>query len=75
MTSKFIVLVLLLYFAARVSRAETAWKAKLNQALRETNAVIDQLESRWQINEFPVFLRSVSMSRKSWDLLKVQKFL
>ena len=47
-------------------------KIKLNLALTETDKALDMIWKRWQIDEYPNFLKSVSMSTLAWDILKTK---
>ena len=41
-------------------------------AIAETDKILHTLYDRWQVNDFPNFLRSVEMSETSWEVLKVK---
>ena len=47
-------------------------KSKLESAIAATDKVLNTLYERWQVNDFPNFLRSVEMSETSWEVLKVK---
>ena len=47
-------------------------RIKLNLALTETDKALDTIWKRWQIDEYPSFLKSVSMSTLAWDILKTK---
>ena len=47
-------------------------KVKLNLALTETDKALDTIWKRWQIDDYPNFLKSVSMSTLAWDILKTK---
>lgn len=47
-------------------------KLKLLSALQVTESIVQKLFDRWQINDFPNFLTSASMSHTSYEVLKVK---
>ena len=47
-------------------------KAKVGQIREATGKVLQQIFQRWDVEQFPNFLRSVAMSQTSWELLKVK---
>ena len=47
-------------------------KLKLLSALQMTESIVQKLFDRWQINDFPNFLTSASMSHTSYEVLKVK---
>ena len=47
-------------------------KSKLESAIAATDKILNTLYERWQVNDFPNFLRSVEMSETSWEVLKVK---
>ena len=47
-------------------------KTKLESTLAATEKLIKTLFDRWQVAEYPNFLKSVEMSETSWELLKVK---
>ena len=47
-------------------------KKKLLSALQVTENIVQKLFDRWQINDFPNFLTSASMSHTSYEVLKVK---
>jgi hypothetical protein len=42
----------------------------LNSGYENTDHILDELMKRWEIREYPNFLRSVGMSSSSWELLR-----
>ena len=50
----------------------TAVLERLGKASEAIEAVLTSLNSRWHIHTHPNFLRSVSMSQISWDVLKLK---
>ena len=67
---------ILLYFAQFycivVSGQVPIFKDKVNLALTTTEAAIQEIALRWQINKFPNFLKSCSMSQRSYDTMKTK---
>ena len=51
---------------------ENEAKTKLESTLAATDKLIKTLFDRWQVAEYPNFLKSVEMSETSWELLKVK---
>lgn len=47
-------------------------KTKLESTVAATDKLIKTLFDRWQVAEYPNFLKSVEMSETSWELLKVK---
>lgn len=47
-------------------------KQKIEAAHRATATIMENVMNRWQIKEFPNFLKSVEMSETSWEVLKVK---
>ena len=47
------------------------YKKKLVNAKEKIDEIISKFNSRWQINEYPDFLKSVAMTKTSWEVLKV----
>lgn len=47
-------------------------KGILEAAIAETDKILHTLYDRWQVNDFPNFLKSVEMSETSWEVLKVK---
>lgn len=54
------------------SYASQDFKEKLQSALKETKAALDNLRHRWQIDKYPNFLKSVAMTQTSWEVLKLK---
>ena len=50
----------------------TADNNKIASIKEVTDRTLQQLHKRWAISDFPNFLRSVSMSQTSWEVLKVK---
>ena len=44
----------------------------LDNGLTKTNEVIDRIVNKWQIHDFPNFLKSGAMPKSSWEVLKVK---
>jgi hypothetical protein len=44
----------------------------LNKGLLKTNEIIDRIMTKWNIKEFPNFLKSGAMPKSSWDIMKVK---
>mmetsp|Transcript_36477 Transcript_36477/g.67952 ORF Transcript_36477/g.67952 Transcript_36477/m.67952 type:complete len:546 (-) Transcript_36477:123-1760(-) len=44
----------------------------LDEGLMKTNEIINRMMIKWQITEFPNFLKSGAMPKSSWDILKVK---
>jgi hypothetical protein len=42
----------------------------LDSSLKATEDILNNIYTRWQINEYPHFLKSVEMSQASWNILK-----
>jgi hypothetical protein len=64
---KFIILVIQLVSCYSLSNEEI-----LINGLSKTDEVLQQILTKWQINSFPNFLRSVAMTHTSWEVLKVK---
>lgn len=45
---------------------------KLDDAINITDNILNNIINRWQINQFPNFLRSAAMSQTSWEVLKLK---
>lgn len=58
-------------FAAQ-ALAATDFKEKLKNALDQTVSMIGKIHARWAIDQYPNFLKSVTMSHTSWEVLKVK---
>ena len=52
-----------------------AFLGKLNAAKTKIDEALKKIHDRWDIEHFPNFLRSASMSHTSWEVLKVCSFL
>ncbi len=48
---------------------------KVLKSREMVKTAINRIETRWQVTQFPVFLKSVYMSNTSWDILKVKSSL
>ena len=56
--------------AASDSSAETELIKNLQIAKKATTSALDKIYATWQIEKYPGFLRSCSMSRDSWEYMK-----
>lgn len=43
---------------------------RLHTAIETANSSIAEIHTRWQIDKYPNFLKSASMSQSSWDIMK-----
>ena len=68
----FLVIVLVICTLGVINAA--GFKDKLTEAVKATDAILDRIQTRWDISNFPNFLRSASMSHTSWEVLKVRLF-
>ena len=57
---------------AAPAEVDASVKAKVGQIREATGKALQQIFSRWEVEQFPNFLRSVAMSQTSWELLKVK---
>jgi hypothetical protein len=48
-------------------------KEKISNALKITDEELSRIFERWEIAKFPNFLRAVTMSHTSWEVLKVRR--
>jgi hypothetical protein len=62
----------LVWFVAATHAADDQALKLLERGLAKTNAVIDRLMTKWQIHEYPNFLKSGAMPKSSWEILKVK---
>ena len=51
------------------------FQAKLGSAKTKIDEALKKIHDRWDIEHFPNFLRSASMSHTSWEVLKVYSYL
>lgn len=63
--------IVLIAFVLIVAQSEPTFKEKVESAKTKTTAILKDLFDRWDIKNFPNFLRSVAMSHTSWEVLKV----
>lgn len=47
------------------------FQAKLKAAISKIDTTIAKITERWEIESYPNFLKSVAMSHKAWDIMKV----
>ena len=72
---RFVKLLSLCVFATTGAQAEAADDEVLKlleTGLSKTDEVISRLMHKWQITEFPNFLKSAAMPKSSWETLKVK---
>lgn len=62
---KFLLIVLVVVSIFNVSKAvdSAVLKEKLNAALKTTDDILQKIFDRWQINDYPNFLRAAAMVR------------
>ena len=65
-------LFLFLYLILTNVKCEVDLNSKLDDSLKATQKIIDEIFSRWQIDKFPKFLQSAAMTKTSWDVLKLK---
>ena len=58
--------------AARAGAGEDLLQAKLKASEAIIASSLESLHARWQIDTYPNFLRSVSMSHTAWEVMKVK---
>ena len=54
------------------THAEEDAMSILEAGLTKTDEIINRMMNKWQISEFPNFLKSGAMPKSSWDILKVK---
>ena len=69
---KFLLCVILLacHYTESSGNSST-FKETIEAAKSKTNEILKTLFDRWEIKDYPNFLRSVAMSHTSWEVLKV----
>ncbi len=45
---------------------------KLNESLKITQSILNDISKRWDIIKYPLFLKSVAMPPTSWEVLKIK---
>ena len=45
---------------------------KLKSSKKILNSILNDIFLKWQVKDFPTFLKSVAMTSNSWELLKVR---
>lgn len=58
--------------AARAGAGEDALQAKLKASEALIVSGLEALHARWQIDKYPNFLRSASMSHTAWEVMKIK---
>lgn len=46
--------------------------ASLREAERITQSILDEIYTRWEIDAYPNFLKSVAMTHASWEIMKLK---
>ena len=65
-------LFVLVFTAAEIDQHQERIKQTLERGLDKTDDLIKKLMTRWQIKEYPNFLKSAAMPKSSWDIMKVK---
>lgn len=47
-------------------------KSKSSTAKAKVDAILESIEKKWHVKEFPNFLKSVAMHHTGWEVLKVK---
>jgi hypothetical protein len=66
-------LVLVIFLFICIIHIECDGKDKtkiLDDSIKATENILNTIFTRWQVKEYPVFLKSVAMSHASWNILK-----
>jgi hypothetical protein len=66
-------LVLVIFLFICIIHVECDEKDKtriLDTSLKATEDILNTIFTRWQVKEYPIFLKSVAMSHASWNILK-----
>lgn len=45
---------------------------KFPEAIKLTASIVKSIYDRWEVEKFPAFLKAVSMTHTSWEVLKVR---
>jgi hypothetical protein len=62
----------ILWYRFELSIADSVnFSQKIIAAIKSTDQILDHIFVKWQIKEYPNFLKSVSMSHTGWEVLKV----
>ena len=61
---------LLLFFVVHDSNEISPYEQNLFNGLAETDKILKVLGDRWEIEKYPLFLKSVAMSSSGWDILR-----
>lgn len=64
--------VLFLTTAAQAEAADDKFLQLLETGLSKTDEIINRMMNKWQITEYPNFLKSGAMPKSSWETLKVK---
>ena len=62
----------LIVFENIVAENSASPEDTLNKGLEATESTLNEISSRWQIPQFPAFLRSVAMPHSSWMTMRVR---
>ena len=72
MSSVPILFVLFTTFILTHSAVNSDVKAKLETALSTTDGILQRILEEWDVKNYPNFLRSVGMTRISWEVMKLK---
>ena len=48
-----------------------AFKTKVDAAIAKVDSILTDIETKWQVKEYPGFLKTMSLTHTGWEVLKV----